>query len=152
MGYQTAEGPIRWAQDLNASTSTTAYPTLATQGVSTGAVITGGPAMLRSANRIYVHVDYADTVGATSCAVHVYGYASSGTFAASPRWMWIGAMNKGAPMAGTGAGGVAASALRVLSTEAFIVSGDNFERYATRSLVPAGTAPTVSTFIGFPME
>lgn len=152
MGYQTAEGGIRWVQDLNASTSTTAYPTATTAGKSLQDCMTGGVPPLRSANRIYVAVDYADTVGATSCNVHVYGLLDQGIFSAAPRWAWIAAMNKGQPIAATGAGGPQFSALRVLSTEAFVISGDNFTRFATRSLVPAGTAPTVSTFIGFPLE
>lgn len=151
MGYQTAEGRVFWLQDLNASTSSTAYPTLATQGIAKES-LASQPGPLRSANRVYVAVDYADTVGAVSCAIHLYGYADTGAFSASPRWLWVGAMNKGQPIAASGVGGPQVSALRVLSTEALLVSGDNFTRYATRSLVPSGTAPTVSTFIGFPLE
>lgn len=151
MGYQTAEGRIVWLQDLNASTLTTVYPTLATQGVSISS-LGSAPGSLRVANRLYIAVDYFDTVGATSCNIQVYGYASEGVFATAPKWFWVGAMNKGQPIAATGAGGAQVSALRVLSTEAILVSGDNFTRYCTRSLAPSGTAPTVSTFIGFPLE
>ncbi len=152
MGYQTAEGGIRWVQDLNASTTTTAYPSGGAAGKALSDIMTGGVAPLMAANRIWVAVDYADTVGAVSCRIDLLGYADQGVFASSPRWLWVGAMNKGQPIAATGAGGSQVSALRVLSTEAFNVSGDNFSRFVTRSLVPSGTAPTVSTFIGFPTE
>jgi len=151
MGYQTAEGRVFWLQDLNASTTTTAYPTLATQGIAKES-LAQAPAPSRVGNRLFVAVDYADTVGATSCNIQVYGYADTGAFSTSPRWLWVGAMNKGAPIAATGAGGAQVSATRVMSTEAILISGDNFSRFCTRSLVPAGTAPTVSTFIGFALE
>ena len=155
MGYQNAEGPILWVQDLNASTSTTVFPSGASAGVAkenaTTGVPAGGVTPMRGSNRIYLAVDYADTVGATSCSIHLYGYADRGAFAASPRWLWCGAMNRGLPIAGTTANGLQAP-LRVLSTEPINISCDNFSRYATRSLVPAGTAPTISTFIGFPLE
>jgi hypothetical protein len=144
------EGPIRWLQDLNASTATTAYPTSLTAGVKKDDLMTGGIGAGRTAAKLWVMVDYRDTVGATSCCIGVYGLADQGVFAstAAPLWTFIGALNKGSPIAATGVGGFQISALRVASTESLPVCIDNFTRFATRSLVPAGTAPTVSTFIG----
>jgi hypothetical protein len=153
MATQLYEGGIRWLQDLNASTSSTVFPTASTDGVSVQSVMTGGVGPGRVGNKIYVMVDYRDTVGATSCLIGLYGYATTGVFATVPAtWSFIGALNKGQPIAASGVGGFQASALRAISTEAFEIGGNAYERFKTRSLVPAGTAPTVSTYIGFPIE
>lgn len=147
-----SEGNIRWLQDLNASTTTTVFPTASTDGVSVADVMTGGVSPGVVNNKVYVQVDYRDTVGATSCLIAVYGYSTTGIFGTvPPTWSYIGALNKGAPIAGTGVGGVQASATRVVSTEVFEISGNAYSRFKTRSLVPAGTAPTISTYIGFPV-
>lgn len=147
MGFQLRDGPVWWVRDLNASTSTTVFPSASTDGIALPTTFGTG----RAASKIHVGVDMSVSGGTLSCFVSVYGYATSGTLNSAPRWFHIGTMNSGSAMAANGATH-SSSANTLTRAETFSISGENYERFATRSIAPGGTSPVVSTYIGFPLE
>lgn len=154
MGMQLREGPINWVQDLAASASTTVYPG------SVGTAATAGiprPVNARGASRVHVAMDYTVASGTLSTQVSLYGYTESnssgtaGTFAAVSTWVFLGALNGGASITANAATWTF-SATRILVSEVFSVSAENYTRYATRAYATGGTTPSVSTYIGFVLD
>lgn len=149
MSISTGEGPISWVADLINTTTTTAVPSGASAGIACSTALMRDAGVGAVGSRVHVAVDYNDTTAATSCTILLFGYADRYAFTTTPAWLYIGGMNGGASMAPIVARD--GTLLRMLSTAVFNVSGDNYSRYATRSYLPAGTAPKVSTWIGFPV-
>jgi hypothetical protein len=146
MSIQSREGPIVWTRDLNGSTGTTVYPTLATDGVA-------NPGMTgRNGPRVHVGLDYTVGSGVMSCQIGVYGYANSSSAGwGASTWVYLGALNGGSSITANAATWTQ-SATRITLSEVFTASGESFTRYATRSYAPGGTSPVISTYIGFPLE
>lgn len=140
MGTQLQEGPIVWYRDLNAVSVTTAFPTLATEGVAVPAGQLG--------SRVHIRVRHTQASGTLSCNVSVLGFAPAGTYGSADRWVYLGGLNSGSSMAAdTSKWSSDANALDV--AEVFSASGQNYTRYATRVVAPGGTTPVTTTDIGF---
>jgi hypothetical protein len=139
-GMQLREGRVDWVADLAGSTSSTVYPSGATAGVTP-------PNPGRSASRLHVFVDYTVASGTMSLNVSLYGYTGGSATPATPAWVYLGALNGGSSITAN-TSTWSQSATRITLAEVFSVSGENFSRYATRS-VPGGTSPVVSTWVGF---
>lgn len=138
---QINEAAIQWRRDLNGSTSSTVYPTSATDGVA----IPGNTG--RDGSRVHVAVDYTVGSGTMSLQVGVYGYTYASTTWATSTWVYLGSLNGGASITAD-TGKWSQSATRLTLAEVFSVSGENYQRIATRS-IPGGTSPVVSTYVGF---
>lgn len=144
---QLGEGAIRWIQDIAASASSTAWPSGATAGIAKESLSPAiAPGM--GASRLHVAAKATAASGALTETIHLYGYATRGSFSSAPEWMYLGSMNSGSAMAvDTTKWSPNASTISV--AEVFTVSADNYDRFATRSISPGGTTPSVSTWIGF---
>jgi hypothetical protein len=141
---QGREAPIQWSRDLNASTATTVFPSLATDGVAIPAY-TG-----RNGPRVHIMLDYTVGSGVMSTQIPVYGYANPSTTLAASTWVYLGSLNGGASITAD-TSRWSASATRIVLAEVFAVSGENYSRIATRAYAPGGTSPVVSTYVGFPI-
>ena len=141
MMNQLSEAGILFTQDLAGSTSTTPYPSGATAGVP----VPGNPG--RDGTRVHVAVDYTVASGTMSLTVPVYGYTWPSNTLPNPIWVYLGALNGGTSITNNTSSS-AQSATRITLAEVFSMSGENYQRYATRS-IPGGTSPVVSTYIGF---
>lgn len=139
---------IQWIRDLSGATSSTAYPTSASAGVRVEDLpVTTSRLMLGP--RIHVLVDYFISTGTASVTVSAYGYASSGSavLTTTPKWVWIATLNGAASItASTSKWSPDASTIRY--AEAISVSGQQYDRFATRVVV-AGSNDLVTTHIGF---
>ena len=147
MSHVIRHPKIVYIRHWNATTSVTPYPSGATDGVKAGDLV-NTPADAQLGQRVHVAIDYTVTSGTMSATTALYGYTTSGTaMAASPRWLWIGSMNSGTSMAAdTSKWSPDVSTIR--SSESFSISGQQFDRFATRSVF-SGTGVAVSTFVGF---
>jgi len=150
MSFQQREAKISWVQDLNASTSTTVFPSGASAGVPT---LT---AYGRGANRVHVGVDYRVASGTMSVQLALYGYTqpTSSTVSGSwstATWVYLGALNGGASIT-TNTATWSESATHIAFAEVFSVAVDNYDRFATRAYGTGGSSPLVSTYVGFAME
>ena len=144
MSQMLREGAIVWAQDLNASTSTTAFPTTSTQGVAWPTTLN------RRAGRIHVGVRHSVASGTVSLMVQLYGYSAVGDFSAGG-WFYLGGFNSGSSMAVDGSKWSPDSST-INVAETFTASTENYSRYYTRQIAPGGSSPTTTTYIGFPTE
>lgn len=143
MSTQIHEGRVAWNLDLNASTASTAFPTLSTQGVLA--------ASSRHGQRIHVKIDHTVASGVVSLFTALYGYTTGDATGAGSGWYFLGAFNNAASMAAnTSQWSPDASTIR--TAEVFSVSDRNFDRYMTRQIAPGGTGVATTTYIGFPQE
>lgn len=150
MAHVNREPSIIWAQHLDASTSATVYPTLATDGVAI-------PGTGHAANRVHIGVDYTVASGTMSLTVGVYGLTTplsaggtAGKWIGTSTWVYLGSLNGGSSITAD-TQKWSQSTTRITLTEVFSVSGENYQRIATRS-IPGGTTPVVSTYVGFCTE
>ena len=150
MNFSQREPSITWSQDLAGSTSATVYPTLATNGVAI-------PGTGHATNRVHIGVDYIVGSGTMSLTVGVYGLTTpksalgtSDTWLGTSTWVYLGSLNGGSSITAD-TQKWSQSATRITLTEVFSVSGENYQRVATRS-IPGGTNPVVSTYVGFCVE
>ncbi len=141
MAISIRSGKVNWVQDLNGSTSATPLPTASTAGVVPA--YPGGC----SGSNVHIGVDYTVASGTLSLTVSVYGYTQTGTF---PGWKFLGQLNNASSMA-VDTTRWSPNTSQITMAEIFSCSGENYERYATRS-IPGGTSPVVSTYVGFPTE
>lgn len=147
MGTQLREGEIIWYQDLNASASTTVFPSGASAGVPR-------PNPGRGASRVHVGLDYRVASGTLSTQISLYGYTIPGQSITASNswststWVFLGSLNGGASITANAATWTE-SATHIIFSEVFSVSGDNYSRFATRAYGTGGTTPVVSTYIGF---
>ncbi len=139
------EGEIAWIRDLNGSTGTTVFPSASTAGVAKEDLTAGG--RQGAARRVHVAVDYTVSSGTMSCLIGVYGFANKGALTST--WCYLGAFNGGSPVTASTLN--SASSTRIVLAEVFEMSTDNYSRLATRSIVPGGNSPVVSTYIGIPV-
>lgn len=151
MPMMQREPSIDWVQDLAGSTAVTVYPTLATNGVP---IPTAGSV----ANRVHIGVDYTAASGTLSLTVSVYGLTTplsaggtAGTWLGTSTWTYLGPLNGGLSITADTAKW-SASATRIILSEVFSISGNNYQRIATRIGPPGGSSPVVSTYVGFCRE
>lgn len=146
MGLQLREGQVQWVRDLNASTSTTAYPTLSTQGVKVPSNMQEGNA----GSRVHIMCRHAVASGVMSLYVSVYGYSATGDFSAGG-WSYLGSFNNASSMAAD-TSKWSPDASTISTVEVFSMSGANYQRIATRQIAPGGTGVSTDTYVGFPVE
>jgi len=141
---QLREGRISWNLDLNASTSTTAFPTSSTQGIAVS--------QSHSGSRVHVKVDHTVASGTVSLVVALYGYTTGDASAAGSGWYFLGAFNNNSSMAASSTAVWSPDASTIRTAEVFSASGLNFDRFMTRQIAPGGTGVSTTTYIGFPKD
>ncbi len=147
---QIREGNVYWVRDLNASTSTTAYPTATTAGI---AVPAGAGAVGYLGSRVHVDVEHSIASGTVSLVVALYGLPRiMGDMTTSPTWAHLGTFNSGTSMAASTSIPWNPDASTIRKIETFNFSAANYERLATRQIAPGGTTVSTTTYIGFPQE
>ncbi len=149
MGLQLREGAISWVRDLNASASTTVYPTATTAGVAIPAAWAAG----NLGSRTHVAVEHSIASGTLSLVVAVYGLPRvQGDMTTSPTWAYLGSLNNGSSMTATTTTAWSPNVSTVRTVEVFAVAAANFERLATRQIAPGGVTVSTTTYFGFPQE
>ncbi len=144
MGRNTMlkKGPYRFIADLAASTSSTVFPTTATQGKALGD-LSNDPDWHGAGDNIAVMVDATFSAAPVSLDVHVYGYADD-----IGLWSYITSLNSGSSITASPKWNVTATRVRLAETVS--LGPKQYDRYMTRC-VNSGTAITASTWIGFPI-
>ena len=144
MNKMLKKAPFRFVTDLAASTSSTVFPTLATQGKSLADVSSPQPPAWHSAgDTIAVMVDATFSAAPVSLDVHVYGWADD-----IGLWSYLTSLNAGSSITASPKWNVTATRVRLAETVS--VGPKSYDRYMTRC-VNSGTAITASTWIGFPV-
>lgn len=155
MGVQLREGEIRFVQDLNGSTTSTAHPTNSGHGGVVPSLPDGSRPGGRG-GRVVIMARGQIAAAPMSFEVHVYGKD-----AATGYWGYINSLNGGASI-------VATTVLGPNTSTAVIIEGltyknqasvpvlvENFSAFATR-MVCSGVATTslhvVSTYVGCAIE
>lgn len=138
------EGGVAWTQVLNASTSSTLYPSTTTAGVALGPTTLGGSPM---GNRLHVAVEVNSTAG-TSCTVAVLGLigaGSGGLDSITSKWVHIGSLNAGSSIVAT-TSRWSDSTTHVFLAEVINTPPAAFDRFTT--IVVQGSTNVVSTWVG----
>ncbi len=137
------KGPFRFIADLAASTSSTVFPTLATQGKALGD-LANDPGYHGAGDTIAVMVDATFSAAPVSLDVHVYGWADD-----IGLWSYVTSLNAGSSITSSPKWNV--SATRVRLAETVSVGPKSYDRYMTRCVNSGSAITGVSTWIGFPV-
>ncbi len=146
---QIREGNVTWVRDLNASASTTAYPS----GSSAGIAVPSALAVGGLGSRTHVAVEHSIASGTVSLVIGLYALPRiMGDMTTTPTWAHIGTFNAGTSMGASSTVPWNPSVSTIRKVEVFNFSAANFERLATRQIAPGGTTVSTTTWIGWPQE
>lgn len=144
MSTTLREGPVKWQLNLNAASGNTAFPTASTDGVSVPSGYQPG-----AANRIHAMLRHTVASGTVSLSASLFGYSNVGDFSTGG-WSYVGSFNGGSSMAADTSRWSPDQSTIVVS-EVFVVTAENFSRYALR-VVCGGTTSTTTGYIGYPIR
>lgn len=131
-------GEIVWQQDLDGSTSSTAYPSASTDGIALPTTATRG----MSGQTVHVKLRYQVASGTLSMALHLYGYDAD-----TAAWGYLASCNGGNSIVYDAKW--SPDTVTIILQERFAIGHGQMTRFKTRAYGTGGTTPLVSTWVGY---